>query len=92
MPQILRIGPYIVYFWSNGSNPLEPIHVHIAEGRATSNATKVWITSAGKTLLSNNNSMIPEKILRNIARIIEANSAEIIDEWLGHFGEITYFC
>ncbi|MFQ8841452.1 MAG: hypothetical protein ACLR8P_11545 [Clostridium fessum] len=24
------------------------MHVHIAEGRATSNATKVWITSTGK--------------------------------------------
>ena len=49
MPQELRIGPYSVYFWSNESNPLEPIHVHIAEGRATSNATKVWITSKGET-------------------------------------------
>lgn len=50
MPQIFRIGPYIVYFWSNENEPLEPVHVHIAEGRATSNATKVWITSTGKAL------------------------------------------
>ena len=41
MPQIFRIGPYIVYFWSNESDPLEPVHVHIAEGRATANATKI---------------------------------------------------
>ena len=34
MPQIFRIGPYIVYFWSNENDPLEAIHVHIAEGRA----------------------------------------------------------
>ena len=26
MPQIFRIGSYIVYFWSNENNPLEPIH------------------------------------------------------------------
>ena len=39
VPQILRIGPYIVYFWSNENNPLEPVHVHIAEGRANANAT-----------------------------------------------------
>ena len=25
MPQILRIGPYSIYFWSNENNPLEPI-------------------------------------------------------------------
>ena len=25
MPQILRIGPYSIYFWSNEGDPLEPI-------------------------------------------------------------------
>lgn len=35
MPQELRIGPYSVYFWSNENAPLEPIHVHISEGKAT---------------------------------------------------------
>ncbi len=54
MPQIFRIGPYIVYFWSNESDPLEPVHVHIAEGRATANGTKVWITGSGKALICNN--------------------------------------
>ena len=63
MPQIFRIGPYSIYFWSNESDPLEPIHVHISEGRATSNATKIWITSTGKTdklhstAISNNSSV-----------------------------------
>lgn len=92
MPQILRIGPYIIYFWSNECNPLEPIHVHISEGRACPNATKVWITSTGKALLGNNNSHIPANILRKIMRIIEANSTFIIEKWLTQFGEIRYFC
>ena len=91
MPQLLRIGPYSVYFWSNENAPLEPIHVHISEGRATANATKLWTTSAGKVILCNNNSKIPEKILRKLIRVIEANSADIIDEWLHHFGELRYF-
>ena len=91
MPQLLRIGPYSVYFWSNESEPLEPIHVHISEGRAMANATKLWITSTGKVILCNNNSKIPEKILRKLIRVIEANSADIIDEWLHHFGELRYF-
>ena len=36
--------------------------------------------------------MIPEKILRNIIRLIEANSKEIIEKWIEHFGDIRFFC
>ena len=92
MPQIFRIGSYIIYFWSNENNPLEPVHVHIAEGRASGNATKVWITSAGKALLRNNNSHIPLKTLNNMIRYIEANSGIIINKWYAQFGEIRYYC
>ena len=91
MPQILRVGPYSIYFWSNESDPLEPIHVHISEGRATSNATKIWITSTGKTVICNNNSHIPTNILKKLSRFIEANSSMIIAEWLSRFGEISYY-
>ena len=80
------------YFWSNEGDPLEPIYVQISEGRASAIATKIWITSTGKTILSNNNSKIPEKILKRLMRMIEANSSDIIDEWLNRFGEIRYFC
>ena len=92
MPQILRIGPYIIYFWSNEGNPLEPVHVHIAEGTAYANATKLWITSTGKVLLCNNNSRIRLQMLTRLIRVVEANCQEIIDKWLAHFGEIRYFC
>ena len=50
MPQVFKIGPYWVYFWANESDPLEPVHVHVAEGAPSANATKVWITKAGKCL------------------------------------------
>ena len=92
MPQFLRIGPYIIYFWSNENSPLEPVHVHIAEGRASANATKLWITITGKAMICNNNSQIPERILRKLQRVIEANSEMIVEEWLVHFGEIRYYC
>lgn len=91
MPQIFRIGPYSIYFWSNESDPLEPILVHISEGRATSNATKIWITSTGKNVICNNNSHIPTNILKKLSRFIEANSSMIIEEWLSRFGEISYY-
>lgn len=92
MPQELKIGPYTVYFWSNENDPLEPIHVHVAEGKAVPNATKIWITNTGKTLICNNNSHIPDRILRRLTKIIEANSGKIIADWLTHFGEISYYC
>ena len=92
MPQIFRVGAYLVYFWSNENYPLEPVHVHITQGTPSGNATKVWITRQGKCLLAHNNSKIPEKILKRLMRMIEANSSDIIDEWLNRFGEIRYFC
>jgi len=66
--------------------------VHIAEGKATANATKIWITGSGKALLCNNASRIPQKTLKNLTRIIEANSNTIINKWYSQFGEIRYFC
>lgn len=92
MPQIFRVGSFVVYFWSNENNPTEPVHVHVSEGRASAGSTKIWITSTGKTLLCNNNSKIPEKMLKNIMRQIEANSSLIIDKWSEQFGEIRYYC
>ena len=92
MPQIFKIGSYWVFFWADESKPLEPIHVHVAEGRPVKNATKIWITSAGKCLLCNNSSHIPNHILKNIMRIIEARSGEIISMWKDYFKEIRYFC
>ena len=53
---------------------------------------RFWITKAGKCLLCNNASKIPEKVLRNIIRIIEARSAEVVEKWVDFFGEATYYC
>lgn len=92
MPQIFRIGPYIIYFWSNENDPLEPVHVHIAKGRASANGTKVCITSSGKSLLCNNNAKVPDPVLRNLLRVIEANSDVIVEKWETHLGQIRYYC
>lgn len=92
MPQIFKVGSYIVFFWSNENEPLEPIHVHIAEHNPKANATKIWITRTGKAILCNNNSHIPKKDIRDLVRIIEANSWEIIQKWYDYFGEVRYYC
>lgn len=92
MPQLFRIGPYIIYFWSNEGQPLEPIHVHIAEKTPSRNATKVWITRNGGALLCNNNSNIPNRVLNFLLRMIEANGQFIIKKWQEHFETIRFYC
>ncbi len=92
MPRVFKIGSYWVYFWSNENKPLEPVHVHVNQGAPSANATKIWITRAGKCYLCNNNSRISMPVLSNIMRIIEARSSEIVEKWLAYFGEISYFC
>ena len=92
MPQIFKIGSYIIYFWANENDPLEPIHVHIATGVPSGNATKIWITKSGKCIFCNNNSKIPNHTLKNMMEIIEARSEEVIEKWTDFFGEVRYFC
>jgi hypothetical protein len=92
MPQVFKIGSYWVYFWSNENDPLEPVHVHIALGAPTANATKVWITKAGKCYLANNKSNIDPRTLRNMMKIIEARSSEIIEKWTEYFGSAHFYC
>ena len=90
MPQIFKIGGYLVYFWLNEGEPLEPVHV--AEGTPIKNGTKIWITKSGKTLLSNNNANIPNNKLRTIMEVIEARHFEIENLWYTKFGKIQYYC
>ena len=92
MPQVFKIGSLWVCFWSNESDPLESVHVHVTQGRPGDNATKIWITKAGKCLVCNNNSDIPPTTLRNIVRIIEARSTEVVAKCEEHFGETHFFC
>ena len=54
MPQVFKMGPYLVYFWSNENEPLEPVHVHISQGVPSRNSTKVWLTKNGGALLAEN--------------------------------------
>ena len=90
VPTILRIGRYVVYFWSNENNPREFIHVHISVKNPSPNSTKLWITSDGKVLVCNNNSKIPEYGLWRLIEDIERDSDVVIRAWRKRFGEIHY--
>ena len=91
MPQVFKIGSYWVYFWSNEYDPWEPVHVHVSVGKPIQNATKIWITSRGKCYLANNRSNIPTIALKNIMRIVEARSEEVIAKWRDYFGKIEFY-
>ena len=84
MPQILRIGPYIIYFWSNEND--EPIHVHVCKGSPQKDATKVWITE-DEPVLEHNKSKIPKKDLKRILAWIAMNDELIIKKWQFHFSK-----
>ena len=92
MPQVFKIAGYTVYFWVNENDPLEPVHVHIAKGVPSPNATKIWITKNGKCPLCNNNSKIPDKQLRVFMQIIEARSKSVLDLWYSTFKQISFYC
>lgn len=92
MPQIFRIAGYLVYFWSNENEPLEPIHVHITNGVPSANTTKIWITESGKCLLANNKSKIPERVLKDLMAVIEARSSEVIRLWYEFHNELRFYC
>lgn len=84
MPKILAafLG-YVFYFWANEDS--EPIHIHVAKGSQTPNATKFWITSDG-VKLANNNGKISEKELRQIRKYLIINRERIISRWISIFG------
>ena len=92
MPSLFQIGGYKVFFWSNENN--EPIHVHIAKGKPTSNATKVWITSLGGGIVANNNSKIPQNELNELLEVISAQFFMICDAWKKHFliEDVKFYC
>lgn len=92
MPQIFKIGGYVIYFWLNENKPLEPIHIHASKGIPSENATKIWLTKTGRTLLCHNNSKIPAKQLRIIMETVSARHEEIEEKWKNYFHEIRYYC
>lgn len=89
MPKIFEIYGYVISIWSNENG--EPVHVHISKRRPSANSTKVWLLSNGSIMLANNNSRIPEKELRHIMIVIQANYNEIIQYWMAYHGYITYY-
>jgi len=92
MPRVFSIDQWVVYFWSNESDPIEPVHVHVALKRPVERATKIWITRAGGCVLANNDSNVPSGELRGIMEIVAARHMEIVAKWFAFFRQASYYC
>ena len=79
------VSGYTVYFWSNENG--EPIHVHIAKGKPTPNATKIWLTKSGGCILASNGS-------NELMEFISAQFFLICAKWKQAFvtDEINFYC
>ncbi|MCI5949328.1 MAG: DUF4160 domain-containing protein [Parolsenella sp.] len=84
MPKVLVVGRYVLFFWVSENG--EPVHVHVAVRHPEKNSTKFWLTSSGGCILANNSSSIPEKDLRNLAKVIKFNHGFICERWMETFG------
>ncbi len=92
MPKLFVVSGYIVYFWSNEEG--EPIHVHVAKGKPSQNATKIWLTRAGGCIVASNGSKIPNKELNELMEIISAQFFLICSKWKQFFitDTIKFYC
>ena len=70
MPKLYDLGQYSIFFWSNENE--EPIHVHVCVGRATINATKIWLTANGDCIVAHNRNRIPNSDLNEIMESIKS--------------------
>lgn len=77
MPNVLRTGPYRVYFYSH--EPNEPAHVHVDRDALSA---KFWLNPVGLA----RNLGFSARELRQIERLIREHHQELLEAWNGYFG------
>lgn len=77
MPNVLRIGPYRLYFYSH--EPNEPPHVHVDRDDLSA---KFWLNPVSLA----RNFGFNAKELRQIERLVTVNETILLEGWNGHFG------
>lgn len=92
LPKLFMVSGYSIYFWSNEEG--EPLHVHVSKGKPSPNATKIWLTKAGRCIVSSNGSKIPAKELNELMEFISAQYFLICLKWKEFFvtDEIQFYC
>ena len=85
MPILFELYGYKIFFWSNENN--EPIHVHVAKGKQSANATKIWLPTESNPVVVHNKSRIPQKDLSRLLKVVAQNRDTIIARWYDYFGK-----
>ncbi len=85
MPILFELYGYKIFFWSNENN--EPIHVHVAKGKQSANATKIWLPAESNPVVVHNKSRIPQKDLSRLLKVVAQNRDTIIARWYDYFGK-----
>ena len=85
MQILFELYGYKIFFWSNENN--EPVHVHVAKGKQSANATKIWLPQENNPVVAHNKSRIPQKELTRILKSVAQNRDTIIARWYDYFGK-----
>ncbi|MBM6784630.1 DUF4160 domain-containing protein [Collinsella tanakaei] len=90
MPRLFLFQGFAIFFWT-GENG-EPIHVHVAKGRPSPNATKIWLTRNGGCVLASNGSRLTKRELADVMDFIMVNYGYICRRWREYFhGDISFY-
>lgn len=81
MPILFELYGYKIFFWSNENDAT----VHVAKGKRSANATKIWLPAESNPVLVHNKSRIPKKDLTRLLKVIAQNSDTIIARWYDYF-------
>ena len=79
MPKVFEWNGYRFHFFSNESDPREPVHVHVTRDRATA---KFWLHPVAAVAYNRGHSA---KVLSLLLSVIEARASEIESSWNDHF-------
>ena len=85
LPILFELYGYKIFFWSNENN--EPIYVHVAKGKQSANATKIWLPAESNPVVVHNKSRIPQKDLSRLLKVVAQNRDTIIARWYDYFGK-----
>jgi Domain of unknown function (DUF4160) len=77
MPIVLRIGPYVIGFWSKENT--EPPHVHVRRERFVA---KFWLDPLVE--LAGNRGFAAHELTK-IRKIVEMNRESFLEAWHEHF-------
>lgn len=87
MPNYFRFKNFTLYFYAGDG--IEPIHVHVTEGKPSKASVKFWLLKNGKCILAYNRTDISKKDLKIIQQFIELNFMTFCDKWKSFFNLST---